>query len=73
MNCTWVDCKNEGVHALKDRGGETWATLCDMHNNLFEDTIKLGNADPKTYAPRIVSNWIKAQGGSKKAAERMGF
>lgn len=66
MTCTFEGCSLEAVHELKSRDdGEIWARLCEDHNKQIDDAIKAG--DPK----RVVGLWVKAQGGSKKASERM--
>ena len=63
--CTWKDCKQEAIHPQFARDGEQWANLCGLHLKFLEDAMKDHN-------PRILlSAWIKAQGGAKKAANRV--
>lgn len=65
VNCTWLDCSREATQPQLDKNGEQWANLCqECHDYLEHGFVSL---DPK----RILSNWVKAQGGAKKAAEVM--
>ena len=65
MNCTWADCSKEAAHQHLDKDGKEWCNLCDDHHNKLE--LGMDSADVKI----ILSNWVKAQGGAKKATERM--
>lgn len=65
MNCTWEDCLNEGEYKQIGMDGDTWAVLCKEHNEIMDGSLT--DLKPKL----VISNWIKAQGGAKKAAERM--
>lgn len=65
MSCTFEGCSTEAVHELKSRDGEIWARLCEDHNKQIADAIKANDYK------RVVGLWVKAQGGSKKASERM--
>lgn len=66
MKCTWKNCSNKGRHKWKDRFGRVWATLCDKHNedqkrglqNVVDNTSKANIS-------KMLSNWIKSQGGAK--------
>lgn len=66
MRCTWVDCTNQAKHRKIARDGDEWAHLCDLHEQEYQQVV----AAP--LAGRILSTWIKAQGGAKVAAARMG-
>lgn len=63
--CTYVDCKEPGEHQQKAKDGAVWASLCDEHAVLLDNSITSGNQK------QILSVWVKAQGGAKKAARRM--
>lgn len=63
--CTWVDCQSTGIHPQLSKGGEVWACLCDEHHLKLE--ADLDSLDVK----RILSSWVKAQGGAAKAAGRV--
>lgn len=67
--CTWRDCTMAANHPQVDSDGEVWANLCDDHKAEFEmATTPTGD----TFNPQaVLSAWIKAQGGAKKAARRM--
>lgn len=66
MICTWEGCTDRGYHLRLDRQGlRCWATLCEAHNNMFQAAVDEGNVK------KILSYYVKAVGGSKKAAERM--
>ena len=62
--CTWVDCSHRGLHVMTARDGEQWADLCSRHKYKFEEAMASGKP------ALIVATWVKAQGGSKAAAER---
>lgn len=63
--CTWVDCENEATKSQIGKDGSVWANLCESHNGMIENAIV--NSDAKA----ILSYWVKAQGGAKKAASRI--
>ena len=63
--CTWDGCSREANETLLDKDGKPWARLCLQCLKDFDDTIKSGNAK------HIVAAWIKAQGGSGKATQRV--
>ena len=65
MICTWRDCKQPAKHVCKSQTGDVWARLCVLHSEALDAAIDSG--DPK----KIMSCYIKAQGGSQKAAARM--
>lgn len=68
-NCTWANCNQLALHPQIARDGEQWADLCDEHNKEIDKSIDdaISGGDVKA----ILSGWIKAQGGSKKATQRM--
>ena len=63
--CTWKDCMKEGIHPQRSNDGSIWAILCDEHNRQIDEDIE------QLRAKELVRDWILAQGGAKKAAERM--
>ena len=64
MKCTWEHCKNEAVKPQVGSNGRTWANLCGDHD------IELDRAHAVGFK-KLISCWVKAQGGAKKAAESM--
>lgn len=62
--CTWVGCKEQAHHPQHAKDGTVWANLCNKHVIELDNGIQDG-------PPKALSAWVKAQGGSKKAAERM--
>ena len=63
--CTWEGCPARAVKPKHDKQNRIWADLCLEHNTEFERAMTLG-------APgRVLSTWVKAQGGAAKAAERV--
>lgn len=71
MICTWVGCKRTASQ-FKAAGDnhEAWASLCEEHYELLdtaENDFLFNGTSPKL----LLAYWIKAQGGSKKVAERM--
>lgn len=67
VECTWEDCPNGGEFKQIATDGEVWAILCKDHNRFMDDGLTGPEFSPK----QVMSNWIKAQGGAKKAAKRM--
>jgi hypothetical protein len=67
--CTWKDCLEGGLHRQVAEDGQVWAVLCDKHNSELNQAIDLmvKGDGPKA----MLSAWVKAQGGAKKAAKRM--
>lgn len=63
--CTWVDCRLEAMHPQERGDGGIWANLCQSHHDELESC--LASLDPR----KLLSSWIKAQGGAKKAAQRI--
>jgi hypothetical protein len=74
-NCTWKDCKNEGKHEQKDKFGNVWSLLCDEHeaeqqkglDNLSEEDSE----KRKKNIGKMLSNWIKANGGADKMSKKI--
>jgi hypothetical protein len=62
--CTWVDCQKDATKPQIARDGQKWANLCEMHDRELEEALKAG-------VPKVLSAWVKAQGGSTMASERM--
>lgn len=70
MLCTWVDCKNEAHVPQIANNGSVWAELCFEHAKEIENCMTKFQEDG--YGPkRMLSSWVKAQGGVKAAAARM--
>lgn len=65
MNCTWKDCDKPATQPQVASDGEIWANLCDEHHEKLEES--LSSLEPK----KLLSAWVKAQGGANKAAKRM--
>ena len=61
--CTWENCTETATHKQVASDGKVWANLCDSHHAKLDNEL----LDVK----KVPGNWIKAQGGSKKAAKRM--
>ena len=62
--CTWVGCTVVATHPQLDRNGTMWANLCLHHHAELSESIA-------TSIPKMVSAWVKAKGGAKKATEAM--
>ena len=62
--CTWVDCPNNATTPQTDKDGKEWANLCDAHAKELEESVAAS-------IPKMMSAWVKAQGGAKKATARM--
>ena len=63
--CTWVDCQASGFLLQLDQQKRPWATLCETHHRLLHDALEAKDAR------KILSYWVKAQGGAKAAKDRM--
>ena len=68
MKCTWKDCTEEAIYPLLDKNGNQWAKLCEKHYNEHERAMDrfMEGGGPK----KMLSAWVKAQGGAKAAADR---
>lgn len=71
--CTWQDppdkrCTNAGDYDHKDSLGVVWASLCFDHNQQLEKDTDPNNLDVRA----CLRSWVRACGGAKKMAERMG-
>lgn len=65
MNCTWVDCSKEAAHPHAGQDGKQWCNLCAEHHDMLESAFV--DSNPK----KVLSYWVKAQGGAKKVTESM--
>lgn len=65
MKCTWSECEDQGLYVELDRDNKPWANLCAPHHAELETAI--GSMDAKA----LLRSWLRAQGGARKAAERM--
>ena len=66
MKCSWLDCESNAARPELDINGREWANLCDAHSKKFNDALRSGDVK------KIRACWVRAQGGAKKAAARMG-
>lgn len=64
--CTWEGCGGFGEFIRKGRDGSQWAILCRFHEDKMNDIIASGDVK------KLLGSWVKAQGGAKAAAKRMG-
>jgi len=62
--CTWEGCDRPARNEQIARDGQVWADLCNEHAEEIDDIL-----DQESGA--ILKKWVKAQGGSKKAASRL--
>lgn len=65
MKCTWEGCEVEASVPQVGEDGQQWANLCTSHHAEIETSMV--SLDAKT----VLRSWIKAQGGSRAAANRM--
>ncbi len=65
MNCTWKDCERPAAHPQIGQDGKEWANLCDEHHTEMEEGLR--TLEPR----RVVRDWVNAQGGARKAADRV--
>lgn len=64
--CTWVDCDNAAQHDWKDKNDKVWTKLCDFHHERLDLSIKNAENEPA----KMLSNYVKAQGGAALAVKR---
>lgn len=64
--CTWLNCQSLGCKEWLDKQGHRWALLCIPHDMQLKREL-----EESTKIERLISAWVNAQGGSKKAAERI--
>lgn len=62
--CTWIGCTEAPTHPQLDRNEAVWADLCLHHHAELADAITAS-------IPKMLSAWVKAKGGAKKAMEAM--
>jgi len=62
--CTWKECLKLAEHKQLAKDGTPWANLCVSHELILNEA--LAGRDVK----KIMSYWIKAQGGAVSAAKR---
>ena len=65
LECYWKDCTDRATQPQLDRDGRRWSSLCGKHHLELEEAI--ASMEPK----RLLKAWVLAQGGAKKATERM--
>ena len=63
--CTWKGCSENAIKEQLDKNGKIWANLCDNHHDKLNNVIN----DPKKIK-KILSYWVKAQGGAEVATRR---
>lgn len=64
--CTWEGCAANPTRRMFDKQNVQWADLCEDHHTEFERAVT-----GLSGVPALLSCWVKAQGGAKKAAARM--
>jgi hypothetical protein len=67
--CTWQDpnakrCEEIATHEQTAQDGEVWAHLCDEHHAMLDGTVGVD-------VNKMLAYWVRAQGGSRAAANRM--
>lgn len=67
--CTWKDpdfdrCTNHATYPQTANDGSVWANLCNYHHMLMDKEV---GSDVK----KMLSYWVRAQGGAKAATARM--
>lgn len=55
MQCTWLNCDNDGSHSQTDMYGDEWACLCGEHHRELDQSIN--DAD----AHAVVRCWVRAK------------
>jgi hypothetical protein len=70
MLCTWLDCEEEARVPQIANDGSQWACLCFEHAQEIENCM-IKFESPEYGPKRMLSSWVKAQGGAKAAAARM--
>ena len=63
-SCTWEGCTEDATQPQLDKNGRAWVDLCYRHHEVLGTAIDSG-------VPQMLSAWVKAKGGAKKAAEAM--
>jgi hypothetical protein len=63
--CTWSGCKQEAIREQLDKQGGVWAHLCAQHDHSLDVALKGGDAR------KIMTAWVRAQGGAAAAARRV--
>lgn len=69
--CTWVGCDRVATVPLRATDGEIWANLCGDHAKKHGDGVDHAVKQGDTGIRKMLSNWVKAQGGSKVASGRI--
>lgn len=64
LRCTWEGCAGSGLHPQLDANGKPWARLCETHHNRLAEILSGSDAR------KILSVWVRAQGGPRAAAAR---
>jgi hypothetical protein len=65
MKCTWEGCQKEADQERLAGDGSVWANLCKDH------TKQMDAAETSSDVKLLLSCWVRAQGGAKKAASRL--
>ena len=63
--CSWQYCMAGALHQEIAQDGKVWARLCTDHHDKLDAILKGGDVK------KILAAWVTAQGGPKKAANRM--
>lgn len=64
QRCTWTECNYPAEFKWVDERGKTWAHVCGEHNQQLKQGLREG-------APQMIAAWTSAQGGMKRALERL--
>jgi hypothetical protein len=65
MKCTWKDCLADASNNQYNSNGQVWASLCDDHAKRLDECLEKGTAK------EILRDWVLANGGASKLAEKM--
>ena len=72
--CTWKGCSNFGKHSHKDKLGQEWAYLCDIHHNELEEALNAMTSKEEYNGEKsirkMLSAWVKARGGANNIIRR---
>ncbi len=69
MKCTWIECRLRAKHEEKAKDGSVWARLCQKHHDELDKTVYAATRSGLPGA--LISVWVKAQGGARKATKRL--
>ncbi len=68
--CTWLGCNKNAEYQMMDKFDKPWACLCKEHFDIHEEAVRKGIQEGGTEnIKKMLSAWVKAHGGAKKAAK----